>query len=153
MPTTDTLTNQSTTTKSEELREQFEKLFVHKGEDCDDPAEQWAWTIRGSFPIEVWTWFEEKFASTRTKALEEGREDKERLDFLDRCNLALNKKYGTNYGWKLIINHNITRLMSERGTDDIDLNDANGGNDKLKSCRDAIDQQINAFTTDKEPKL
>ncbi len=38
----------------------FEKLFIHKGEDSDDPPEKWTWTIRGGFPIEVWTWIEKK---------------------------------------------------------------------------------------------
>lgn len=27
------------------------------------------------------------------------KRDKERLDFLDRCNAALNERYGTSYGW------------------------------------------------------
>lgn len=43
----------------QELVEQlgdFVKLFVHKGEDGDDPPEKWAWTIRGSFPTEVMLW-------------------------------------------------------------------------------------------------
>lgn len=34
----------------------FVKLFVHKGEDGDDPPEEWAWTIRGSFPTGVMLW-------------------------------------------------------------------------------------------------
>lgn len=54
----------------EELKKEFEKLFVHKGEDCNDPAEQWAWTIRGSFPIEVWAWFEEKIAQAQQEAVD-----------------------------------------------------------------------------------
>lgn len=77
---------------------------------------------------------------TLLQAVEELKKDKERLDFLDRCNLALNDHYGTNYGWKLILNHNVTRLMSEGGLNMIDLHDSEGSNKKLKSCRDAIDE-------------
>jgi hypothetical protein len=76
------------------------------------------------------------------KKVEELKKDKERLDFLDRCNLALNDHYKTNYGWKLILNHNVTRLMSEGSLKWVDLNDAEGGNDKHKSCRDAIDKYL-----------
>ena len=73
------------------------------------------------------------------------RADKARLDFLDACNRALNQRYGTNYGWELILSHNVTRLMlgefhagEPRG---LDLNDACGGNAKLPSCRAAIDKR------------
>ncbi len=66
--------------------------------------------------------------------------DKARLDFLDRCNAALNARFGTSYGWELILNHNVTRLMLGRLT--VDLNDAAGGNSKLPSCRAAIDARI-----------
>lgn len=34
------------------FKKDFEQ-FVHKGEDCDDPKNEWVWTIRGSFPAEV----------------------------------------------------------------------------------------------------
>lgn len=40
--------------------------------------------------------------------------DKARLDFLDACNAALNGRYGTNYGWSLVLTHNVTRLMLGR---------------------------------------
>jgi len=52
------------------LRDEFEKLFVHKGESCDDPPDKWAWTIRGSFPIEVWSWLEQKFAEAQAETVE-----------------------------------------------------------------------------------
>ena len=71
------------------------------------------------------------------------REDAERLDFLDRMNASLNAHYGTNYGWRLVQSHQITRLMSgeHRGgfVGDIDLNDQDGSRDGAASCRDAID--------------
>lgn len=71
------------------------------------------------------------------------REDAERLDFLDRMNASLNAHYGTNYGWRLVLSHQITRLMSgeHRGgfVGDIDLNDQDGSQDGASSCRDAID--------------
>lgn len=75
----------------------------------------------------------------------EGEKDKNRLDFLDKCNQMLNAHYKTDYGWKLVLSHNVTRLMVEHRLNDIDLNDAEGGNGKLKSCRDAIDTAINKF--------
>lgn len=74
----------------------------------------------------------------RVAALEE---DKARLDFLDECNIRLNAKYGTSYGWKLILNHNVNRLML--GHMDVDLHDTEGSNAKLPSCRKAIDERMN----------
>ena len=97
-------------------------------------------------PERIWqTFIEPALQAERQKreeVVEELRRDKERLDFLDSCNLTLNDHYQTNYGWKLILNHNVTRLMSERGLDFIDLHDSEGGNEKFKSCRDAIDVAI-----------
>lgn len=90
--------------------------------------------------------FYQGYHLAQEQAVREYKKDKERLDFLDRCNRALNKHYGTNYGWKLILNHNVTRLMSERGIDAIDLNDAEGGNVKSESCREAIDKQMDLLT-------
>lgn len=71
----------------------------------------------------------------------EVEKDKERLDFLDECNHRLNEYHGTNYGWELILNHNVTRLLSGN-LNRIDLNDANGSKDKSKSCREAIDKAL-----------
>jgi hypothetical protein len=64
--------------------------------------------------------------------------DKDRLDFLDRCNARLNAKYGTTYRWKLILNHNVNRLFI--GDLAVDLNDQ--APDGLPSCREAIDAEI-----------
>jgi len=66
--------------------------------------------------------------------------DTARLDFLDECNRRLNAQYGTNYGWRLILNHNVNRLML--GHLDVDLDDSTGGNNKLPSCRAAIDTEM-----------
>lgn len=59
--------------QTSELKEKFEKLFVHKGEDGDGPPEQWVWNIKGSFPIEVWTileeWFSQYEADIRAKGM------------------------------------------------------------------------------------
>lgn len=66
--------------------------------------------------------------------------DKARLDFLDACNAALNGRYGTNYGWSLVLTHNVTRLMLGRSME-VDLHDSEGGNTKLASCRNAIDRE------------
>lgn len=75
-----------------------------------------------------------------------GEVDTARLDFLDRMNATLNAHYGTNYRWKLVLSHNITRLMVGKHwggyVGDVDLNDAN--HDGLSSCRDAIDAAIAA---------
>ncbi|MCA7962542.1 hypothetical protein LGM54_06190 [Burkholderia cenocepacia] len=84
---------------------------------------------------------------TRLRAELEAREaDRRRLDFLDRMNGALNKHYGTKYGWKLILSPNIVRLMSGRHhagfVGDIDLNDANSGLSSFDSCRKAIDEVL-----------
>lgn len=75
--------------------------------------------------------------------IESLKKDKERLDYLDRCNATLNKHYGTEYGWRLIQSHLVNRLMFK------DLDSHNGGvdlNDSeshgFKSCRDAIDEKM-----------
>ncbi|GFE73495.1 hypothetical protein [Novosphingobium sp. TCA1] len=65
--------------------------------------------------------------------------DKARLDYLDRCNAALNATYGTTYSWKLIQSHNVNRLMLGDYYD-VDLNDSQPNG--LPSCRDAIDERM-----------
>ena len=62
--------------------EEFNKKFVHKGEDEDDPEEKWAWTIMGSFPIEV-KFFIRNFLSLCETRLIEGVVEmiEERLEF------------------------------------------------------------------------
>lgn len=71
--------------------------------------------------------------------LAELRKDKDRLDWLDACNARLNARYGTNYGWSVILSHNVTRLML--GHMVVDLHDSEGGVAKLPSCRAAIDER------------
>lgn len=66
------------------------------------------------------------------------REDKARLDFLDECNHRLNSTYHTSYGWKMIMNHNVNRLMTGHHLD-VDLNDFEAFG--AKSCRQAIDAE------------
>lgn len=66
------------------------------------------------------------------------RADKARLDYLDRCNAALNARYGTTYRWKLIQSHNVNRLMI--GDFAVDLHDSQPRG--LPSCRDAIDERM-----------
>lgn len=79
----------------------------------------------------------------KSSPLPMANEDRERLDFLDRLNAALNKRYGTAYGWKLILSPNVVRLMSgrqEKGyVGDIDLNDSGCRHESFSSCRAAID--------------
>lgn len=66
------------------------------------------------------------------------RADRDRLDFLDHCNAALNAKYGIHYRWRLTLNHNVSRLMLGGM---VDLHDSEGGNAGLPSCRAAIDER------------
>lgn len=74
--------------------------------------------------------------------------DKARLDYLEAAHSALNERYGTNYGWELIINHNVVRFMAgnsyprDNGFPGVDLHDSNGGNAKLPTCREAIDKYL-----------
>lgn len=69
--------------------------------------------------------------------------DSQRLDWLDKMNATLNARYGTTYGWKLVLSSQVTRLMSEAppvGSGylaDIDLHDSQARG--AKSCRAAID--------------
>jgi hypothetical protein len=61
--------------KYDELLKKFERKFVYKGEDCDDPPDIWTWTIQGSFPSEVWAhiveWLDQARAEARKEALQE----------------------------------------------------------------------------------
>jgi hypothetical protein len=66
--------------------------------------------------------------------------DKARLDYLDRCNEALNRQTGSNYQWSLIQSHNVNRLMLEHFA--VDLHDSAPASQGLPSCRDAIDQRM-----------
>lgn len=73
-----------------------------------------------------------------------GALDAARLDFLDKMNATLNARYGTKYGWRLILSPNIVRLMNDRPPVDsghvaeIDLHDSAAHG--LPSCRAAIDE-------------
>lgn len=75
------------------------------------------------------------------------KKDKKRLDFLEECHTKLNEQYGTDYGWEIIINHNVVRMMMDcrGGIYQIDLNDAAGGNAKIQTCRRAIDKKMEEF--------
>lgn len=75
---------------------------------------------------------------------EKANDDSKRLDYLDECNRRLNAYHGTTYGWELILNHNVTRLMS--GHLAIDLHDSKAGTGMQKSCRDAIDERMKTLT-------
>ena len=72
------------------------------------------------------------------REVEEARADKARLDFLDECNARLNTHHGTTYGWEMVMNHDVNRLMT--GHLAVDLNDAKAHG--FKSCRGAIDEEI-----------
>ncbi|MEL6754993.1 MAG: hypothetical protein AAFP81_01055 [Pseudomonadota bacterium] len=77
---------------------------------------------------------------TDKSELEELRADKARLDFLDEANHRLNEQAGSKYGWEIIFNHNVNRLMIANSRLAVDLNDARAYG--YKSCRDAIDVKM-----------
>ena len=77
-------------------------------------------------------------AAEREAAMRSAKLDSERLDFLDRASARLNAKYGTTYRWRLIMNHNVNRLMI--GDFAVDLQDAEARG--LPTCRDAIDEKM-----------
>lgn len=83
--------------------------------------------------------------------VEELERDRARLDFLDACNAALNGRYGTNYGWSLVLTHNVTRLMLGRNME-VDLHDSEGGNTKLPSCRNAIDREMTRINVERRAR-
>lgn len=71
--------------------------------------------------------------------------DSARLDFLDEMNSKLNAWAGTVYRWKLIMNHNVNRLML--GHLQVDLNDAEPH--AHASCRLAIDEEMDRILRDR----
>jgi hypothetical protein len=85
----------------------------------------------------------------KVRLLSGAGEDAKRLDFLDACNLRLNQHYGTNYGWKVVLSPNVTRLMTTRRpadsgyVADVDVHDsqAHGPN----SVRAAIDAALSTI--------
>lgn len=88
---------------------------------------------------------EAEVADMRAK-LATAEEDTKRLDFLDTMNKALNEHYGTTYKWRMILNHNVTRLFFGDYGMLVDLHDSEGGNKGRQSCRDAIDEHRRART-------
>jgi hypothetical protein len=77
-------------------------------------------------------------AQTAIAQIDAAMKDRARLDFLDRCNASLNAHYGTKYGWKMVMNHNVNRLMV--GHLAVDLSDEHAGG--ARSCRNAIDGEM-----------
>jgi hypothetical protein len=78
----------------------------------------------------------------RTVRMPLKEDDTARLDWLDRMNAALNQRYGTSYGWELILSPNVVRLMTHKPpitgyVTGVDLNDSRARG--LPSCRAAID--------------
>ncbi len=109
---------------------------IHRAEAAEDRASKLQGTV-----------------DTLESQIAELRKDRERLDFLDQCNKRLNARYGTDYGWQLILNHNVNRLMLGNQMN-VDLHDSHGGKGKLPSCRAAIDKEMEraAALQHKEPK-
>lgn len=82
--------------------------------------------------------------------------DTDRLDWLDRMNLALNKQYGTQYGWKVILSPNVVRLMMQSPFVTemalIDLNDTDGGQYRYTSVRAALDEAMGSYRQESQPE-
>lgn len=66
-------------------------------------------------------------------------QDKARLDWFDRISAALNLRYGAEYRWQVVTNHNVNRLVLGHMVVDLCDHHPNG----LPSCRDAIDAARN----------
>lgn len=74
-------------------------------------------------------------AQERIRELEQ---DSKRLDWLEARRISLNRRYGTEYGWKFISSHNVNRLLV-RDVNTIDLNDSEPrGTDIRKAIDDAL---------------
>lgn len=82
----------------------------------------------------------------QAEELERLRADKHRLDFMDACNVRLNERYETTYGWKFHFNHNRVRLGLDgqrfAGWDEFALVDSNF---PAKNIRAAIDEGMKEF--------
>ncbi len=65
--------------------------------------------------------------------------DKERLDYLDRMNEALNAHHGSRYGWQFVATGMVNRLFAG-SVNRLDLNDQDGRNNQASSVRHAIDK-------------
>ncbi|GEM_PF-5338984 len=107
-----------------------------RGEDAECPVHgiETAWALE-NLTSQEW----QEAAVKHRAAIAALQADKARLDYLDRCNAALNAHYGTAYSWRLIQSHNVNRLMLGNYYD-VDLNDSQPHG--LPSCRDAIDERM-----------
>lgn len=104
---------------AEDILKEFE-TFIHKGEDGDDPEDQWAWTIRGSFPAEVKTWLQTKLTALDTTARQEGAEaDRQRIvEMVEGMKKEVSPEdeyaadYGTGklYGWNNALDDVIEKI-------------------------------------------
>lgn len=110
-------------------------IEIH-GEDpgCGAHGMASSWALENLTPQD----WQEEVEKLRAKVAELAA-DKARLDYLDRCNAALNAHYGTAYSWRLFQSHNVNRLMLGNCYD-VDLNDSQPQG--LPSCRDAIDERM-----------
>lgn len=80
-----------------------------------------------------------ELSALRTKlksAVEAGKTDRARLDWLEKRRVNLNAHYGTSYGWKFVGNHNVNR-MYVRDVNTLDLNDAEACGGDIRTAIDA----------------
>jgi hypothetical protein len=106
--------------------------------DHGDPQNQQSSAIPFVKAVELVDWLRANLPTTTQAHLGRPISDTARLDFLDEMNRRLNASYGTTYRWKLIVNHNVNRLML--GQMAVDLNDSEARG--LPSCREAIDEAM-----------
>lgn len=98
----------------EEVLKEFDKLYVHKGEDGDDPEEEWAWTIRGGFPIEVKLFLESKLNTIASKSAEKKELDT-KIDLIYVFHFTIEDLYGKEIADELMkrVNNNYKALLQK----------------------------------------
>lgn len=123
------------------MRDLLRRIAEHVWEE-DEPADGWIPEVGEGYVREMenfCSWAQEQTALA-VRGNTKTRTDGERLDFLDECNARLNEHSGTTYGWKMVMNHNVNRLMIEGRHLAVNLHDSEAFG--APSCREAIDAEI-----------
>ncbi len=142
-----------TTPKPNGWEQDFDKRFEELVEEEYNPdwiikhEPKWIYADRKQ---KVKAFISQAILSAEEEAREKFGKDTERLDFLDKLNKGLNDHYGTNYGWEMVINHNVNRIFSG-SVNDLDLNDATANG--YKSCREAIDKAKKSLSLPDQEQL
>jgi hypothetical protein len=64
------------------------------------------------------------------------RKDRERLDWLEARRQALNRFYRTQYGWRVVLSHNVVRAVVS--LNDLDVHDSEPNGPDLRAAIDAV---------------